>query len=206
MVGLGVVVFVAVFAAGPQERRSWTASTRCVRADYVVAGENFLSLPADTASPACERRPPSTWPPASTSSRSRSTATRTSGRALRRRPDAFARVWTLRLDRGRRGRPRQARHRRRDRRRADRERARPRAREEVQDAHRRGDPTPSFKLLAIYRDPMMLNGDHGQLRCLQRAVLRAPQLFMVSGGDQRRARARTRRRSKPPSPTSPPPT
>jgi putative ABC transport system permease protein len=47
MVGLGVVVFVAVFAQGLKTSFVDTFDN-VVRADYVVAGENYLALPADT--------------------------------------------------------------------------------------------------------------------------------------------------------------
>ncbi len=48
MIGLGVVVFVAVFAQGLKS--SFVDSfDKVVRADYVVSGKNFLPLPADTA-------------------------------------------------------------------------------------------------------------------------------------------------------------
>ena len=47
MIGLGVVVFVAVFAQGLKS--SFIDSfDKVVRADYVVAGKNFLMLPGDT--------------------------------------------------------------------------------------------------------------------------------------------------------------
>jgi putative ABC transport system permease protein len=47
MIGLGVVVFVAVFAQGLKS--SFVDSIdRTVRADYIVQGKNFLPLPADT--------------------------------------------------------------------------------------------------------------------------------------------------------------
>jgi len=47
MIGLGVVVFVAVFAQGLKS--SFVDSIdRTVRADYIVQGTNFMPLPADT--------------------------------------------------------------------------------------------------------------------------------------------------------------
>jgi len=47
MIGLGVVVFVAVFAEGLKS--SFVDSfDEVVRADYVVSGKNYLTLPADT--------------------------------------------------------------------------------------------------------------------------------------------------------------
>lgn len=47
MIGLGVVVFVAVFAQGLKS--SFIDSfDEVVRADYVVAGKNFLTIPSDT--------------------------------------------------------------------------------------------------------------------------------------------------------------
>ena len=47
MIGLGVVVFVAVFAQGLKS--SFVDSfDEVVRADYVVAGKNYLALPGDT--------------------------------------------------------------------------------------------------------------------------------------------------------------
>ncbi len=47
MIGLGVVVFVAVFAQGLKS--SFVDSIdRTVRADYIVQGQNFMPLPADT--------------------------------------------------------------------------------------------------------------------------------------------------------------
>ncbi len=47
MIGLGVVVFVAVFAQGLKS--SFIDSfDQVVRADYVVSGKNYLSLPAET--------------------------------------------------------------------------------------------------------------------------------------------------------------
>jgi putative ABC transport system permease protein len=47
MIGLGVVVFVAVFAQGLKS--SFVDSIdRTVRADYIVQGKNFMPLPADT--------------------------------------------------------------------------------------------------------------------------------------------------------------
>ena len=47
MIGLGVVVFVAVFAQGLKS--SFIDSfDQVVRADYVIAGENFLPVPSDT--------------------------------------------------------------------------------------------------------------------------------------------------------------
>ena len=48
MIGLGVVVFVAVFAQGL--KTSFIDSfDRVVRADFIVQGSNFLPLPSDTA-------------------------------------------------------------------------------------------------------------------------------------------------------------
>jgi putative ABC transport system permease protein len=48
MIGLGVVVFVAVFAQGL--KTSFIDSfDRVVRADFIVQGKNFLPLPSDTA-------------------------------------------------------------------------------------------------------------------------------------------------------------
>jgi len=48
MIGLGVVVFVAVFAQGLKS--SFIDSfDRVVRADFIVQGKNFLPLPSDTA-------------------------------------------------------------------------------------------------------------------------------------------------------------
>ncbi len=47
MIGLGVVVFVAVFAQGLKS--SFVDSIdRTVRADYIVQGQNFMPLPSDT--------------------------------------------------------------------------------------------------------------------------------------------------------------
>ena len=47
MIGLGVVVFVAVFAQGLKS--SFIDSfDEVVRADYVVAGKNYLAIPSDT--------------------------------------------------------------------------------------------------------------------------------------------------------------
>jgi len=49
MIGLGVVVFVAVFAQGLKS--SFVDSfDKVVRADYIVVGKNYLTLPADTLS------------------------------------------------------------------------------------------------------------------------------------------------------------
>jgi len=49
MIGLGVVVFVAVFAQGLKS--SFVDSIdRTVRADYIVQGKNFMPLPSDTLS------------------------------------------------------------------------------------------------------------------------------------------------------------
>ena len=48
MIGLGVVVFVAVFAQGLKS--SFVDSfDKVVRADYIVQGKNFMPLPSDTA-------------------------------------------------------------------------------------------------------------------------------------------------------------
>src|SRR5450756_3199624 len=48
MIGLGVVVFVAVFAQGLKS--SFIDSfDRVVRADFIVQGKNFVPLPSDTA-------------------------------------------------------------------------------------------------------------------------------------------------------------
>ena len=49
MIGLGVVVFVAVFAQGIKS--SFIDSfDKVVRADFIVQGKNYLPLPSDTAS------------------------------------------------------------------------------------------------------------------------------------------------------------
>ena len=47
MIGLGVVVFVAVFAQGLKSSFI-DAFDEVVRADYVVAGKNYLTIPSDT--------------------------------------------------------------------------------------------------------------------------------------------------------------
>ena len=49
MIGLGVVVFVAVFAQG-LESSFVDSIDRTVRADYIVQGQNFMPLPSDTLS------------------------------------------------------------------------------------------------------------------------------------------------------------
>ena len=64
MIGLGVVVFVAVFAQGLKS--SFIDSfDEVVRADYVVAGKNYLTIPSDTVT-RLQGLPAVDAPPAST--------------------------------------------------------------------------------------------------------------------------------------------
>ena len=66
MVGLGLVVFVAVFAAGLKTLDHAAASTSCVRADIVVTAQGFQPLPPDAQDGDPQRAGRATPPSAST--------------------------------------------------------------------------------------------------------------------------------------------
>ncbi len=71
MIGLGVVVFVAVFAQGLKSSFI-DGIDRMVRADYIVQGQNFMPLPNDVVGK-LQAVAASRASPAWTSSRCRST-------------------------------------------------------------------------------------------------------------------------------------
>ena len=204
MIGLGVVVFVAVFAQGLKS--SFVDSfDEVVRADYVVTGKNYLSLPSDTVRRVRDR--------AGRRHRRRHRLPAGAGRrqrdhdaaAVRDRPGRLRARVELRLaGRGRR---------------AARASSAPtgrssRSRRRVRSASRSGRRSrcsrsegtrATFDVLGIYRDPMMLNGITVSTAAFNTLFPR-PQLFMVlataggesdadHGGDRGRAWPTCRRRT-----------
>ncbi len=191
MIGLGVVVFVAVFAQGLKS--SFIDSfDQTVRADYIVQGKNFLPLPVRHARHACrpsaacrraagstsqqvqvneEAAPTST---ASTRPRSRASGTSTGSRAAA--TPCSQQLGTE--QRARRG--------------ADRDRTGPQDRA---DASRLttvdGKTRDAQGQRAVQRDPMLLNGIVVS-NAGYNALFPKPQLFMVlakaAPGSGRRAR------------------
>ena len=191
MIGLGVVVFVAVFAQGLKS--SFIDSfDEVVRADYVVAGKNYLTIPSDTVTRL------QGLPAVDAAAGIDAQAVQVEGKAdttvplYAVDPCDLRQSLVVRLDRrGGRG-PRSARHRRGHRRGTDGRNARPQGRQEVHDAHRRGGERQARGAGHLSR-PDDDQRRHRQQDGLRRALLALAALH-GDGRDGRRARTRPRPR------------